>query len=86
MISEIKKWAKSWGYSIIKDKGDEEKNEPVQYYWSKDDDINATGVAPSVSKAAKAIFNHLTDNKWLDHQKEYEEKKETKHFEISNYA
>jgi len=72
-ISEIKKWAKAKGYTIIKDKGDEEKDEPVQYYWSKDDDINATGVAPSVSKVAKAIFNHMTENKWLQYQVEYQD-------------
>lgn len=86
MISEIKKWAKSWGYSIIKDKGDEEKNEPVQYYWSKDDDINATGVAPSVSKVAREIYNHFTENKWVEYQIEYKEKLEYKKFEVNEYG
>lgn len=69
-IAEIKKWAKDKGYSIIKDKG-----EPTQYYWAKIDDPNVTGVAPSVSKVAKAVFNHMTNNAWLDHQNEYQENK-----------
>ena len=72
-ISEIKKWAKSQGYTIIKDKGDEENGTTTQYYWSKEDDVNATGVAASVSKVATAIFNHMTDNKWVEYQKEYKD-------------
>ncbi len=84
-ITEIKRWAKTFGYSIIKDKGDEEKDEPTQYYWSKNDDVNVTGVAPSVSKVAKAIFNHISEDKWLDHQKEYEDKKSIAKFEVSDY-
>lgn len=85
-ISEIKKWAKTHGYSIIKDKGDEEKGQPTQYYWSKDSDVNATGVAPSVSKVATSIFNHMTDNKWVEYQKEYKENIEYQKFEISDYG
>jgi hypothetical protein len=84
-ISEIKKWAKAQGYTIIKDKGDEEKDEPVQYYWSKDNDINATGVAPSVSKVAKAIFNHITEYRWIDHQNAYEENKTYNYFNINGW-
>jgi hypothetical protein len=67
IISEIKKWAKANGYSIIK----EQENNTFVYYWSKDNDISVTGVASSVSKVATCIFNHMTDNKWVDHQKEY---------------
>lgn len=65
--SEIKRWAKEHGYETIKDKDD------GKYYWAKLDDSNpdSSGVAPSVSKLAKAIYNHITDNKWLDHQQQY---------------
>jgi len=68
--TEIRSWAKSLGYETIKDKDD------AQYYWAKsaDSTVNGSGVAPSVSKLAKAIFNHHTNGKWLDHQKEYNEK------------
>jgi len=70
-ITEIKKWAKKYGYTIIKDKGDEEKGEKTQYYWSKDDDKEVTGVCSSLSKTARAIYNHMTDNKWVEYQLAY---------------
>jgi hypothetical protein len=67
-ISEIKKWAKTKGYEIIKDKED------GLYYWAKlDAGPDASGVAKSVSKVATAIFNNMTDNKWLDHQVKFQE-------------
>jgi len=67
--TEIRSWAKSLGYETIKDKED------GNYYWAKLDDSNPnnSGVAPSVSKLAKAIYNHYTDNKWIDHQEKYNE-------------
>ena len=74
--SEVKKWAKTHGYETLKDKGDEEKDEPTQYYWSKIDDPNSSGVSPSVSKLARDIYNHITSDVWLDHQKEYKEKRD----------
>jgi len=70
-ISEVKKWAKEKGYTVIKDKGDEEKDEAVTYYWYKTDDKNICGMAPSVSKVATAVFNNLTDNKWVEYQEQY---------------
>lgn len=65
--TEIRSWAKSLGYETIKDKDD------GKYYWAKlsDNNPDSSGVAPSVSKLALAIYNHHTDNKWLDHQKQF---------------
>jgi hypothetical protein len=65
--NEIRRWAKDKGYTVVKDKEDN------QYYWAKldNDDSNASGVARSVSKLATQIYNHLTDNKWAEYQKEY---------------
>ena len=68
-ITEVKSWAKTWGYSIIKEKDDSING--ASYYWAKNDNPSATGVALSVSKLAKAIFNDITENKWVEHQKEY---------------
>lgn len=82
-ITEIKSWAKSKGYSILKEKDDSING--ASYYWSKDNDINVTGVALSVSKVAIAIFNHLSDNKWLDHQKQYLENQEDVKISTSDY-
>jgi hypothetical protein len=66
---EIRSWAKNKGYETIKDKDD------GKYYWAKldSDDANASGVAKSVSKLATQIYNHITDNKWVEYQKEYQE-------------
>lgn len=82
IISEIKKWAKDKGYTVVKDKDD------GKYYWAKLDsnDPAASGVAPSVSKVATAIFNHMTNNKWVDHQKEFQANKELKKISISDYG
>jgi hypothetical protein len=76
---EVKSWAKSNGYETLKDKDDN------QYYWAKLDEPDASGVAKSVSKLATAIYNHMTDNKWLDHQKQFKDNTETKKAEISDY-
>jgi hypothetical protein len=79
--TEVRSWAKSKGYETIKDKEDN------QYYWAKLDsnDPDASGVAKSVSKLAFSIYNHMTDNKWTDHQKEYRENLEIKKADISDY-
>ncbi len=68
--TEIRSWAKTLGYETIKDKTDN------QYYWAKSSDttIDGSGVSPSVSKLARAIFNHHTNNKWVEHQEQYKEK------------
>lgn len=82
-ITEIKSWAKQWGYSIIKEKDDSENG--ATYYWSKDDDESIAGVAGSVSKVATAIYNHLSNNKWLEHQIKYKENKEFNQTTTSDY-
>jgi len=68
--TEIRSWAKNLGYETIKDKTDN------QYYWAKSSDstIGGSGVAPSVSKLARAIFNHHTNDRWLEHQEQYKER------------
>jgi hypothetical protein len=79
--TEVRSWAKSKGYETIKDKEDN------QYYWAKLDSTepDASGVTKSVSKLAFAIYNHMTANKWLDHQTEYKENLETKKTNVSDY-
>lgn len=81
-ITEIKSWAKRWGYSVIKEKDDSING--ASYYWSKDDDINTTGVALSVSKLALAIFNNMTNDKYVEHQKQYLEKQEDAKFSTAD--
>jgi hypothetical protein len=81
-ISEIKKWAKSLGYDAIKNKDDN------QYYWkqSNSDSPNDCGITTSVSKLAKAIFNHHTKYKWIDHQNEYDNNKQINHATVNDYG
>lgn len=80
--SEVKRWAKDRGYDTIKDKDDN------QYYWAKLDsnDPDASGVAKSVSKLAFAIYNHMTDNKWLDHQQQFRDSQELKINSVTDYG
>ena len=81
MISEIKKWAKEKGYQVVKDKEDN------QYYWMKTNgEPESSGVAKSVSKVATAIFNHLTGNKWTEHQIEFQKKEAEIKFITGNYG
>jgi len=81
-INEIKRWAKEKGYSIIKEKNEDDTH---KYLWSKISDISISGTATSVSKVATAIFNHLTDNKWVEHQTKCKESKADIKFTVSNY-
>ena len=71
--TEIRKWAKSHGYETLKDKGDEETGDKMQYYWSKIDNPSCSGVSASVSKLARDIYNDITDGSWLDHQTQFKE-------------
>lgn len=84
--SEVKKWAKQNGYETLKDKGDESKDEKVQYFWSKIDNPDASGIATSVSKLAFAIYNDMTDNKWVDHQTQFKNNQIDVHTGLTNYG
>lgn len=64
---EVKNWAKRHGYESSKNGG--------SYSWSKISDNNIYGEAQSVSKLAKAIYNHMTENKWIEHQNNYDANK-----------
>jgi len=45
-----------------------------------------SGVANSVSKLARAIYNHYTNNKWVDHQQQYDANKEIKKMTLTDYG
>ena len=57
---EIKSWAKKHGY--------ESSKKDDFYFWYKASDSSVNGESKSVSKLAKAIYNDMTNNKWIDHQ------------------
>lgn len=80
LISEIKRWAKEKGYTVTKDKED------CLYYWAKLDAVpEISGVAKSVSKVATAIFNHMSEDKWVEHQIKFKEEEDIK-FPVSDYG
>lgn len=82
--SEVKKWAKTQGYEVTKQKDDSINGH--SYYWTKIDDPQTTGVSLSVSKLARDLYNLITDNKWIEHQAEYKLNMEISKFEISDYG
>jgi hypothetical protein len=60
---EIRSWAKGRGYICSK--------KDNHYTWYKESNPDIINASSSVSKLAKAIYNNLTDNKWLKHQQSY---------------
>lgn len=61
---EIKLWATNHGYECKKVDGG--------YSWSIND---TTNISKSISKLARDIFNHMTNNKFIEHQRLYERNK-----------
>jgi hypothetical protein len=62
---EIKLWAEKHSYEVSKTQ--DENNQRV-YFWNKGSDNQS---ADSTSSLIRSIFNHMTDNKFLDHQSSY---------------
>jgi hypothetical protein len=60
---EISKWANSKGYKITRKDG--------CFHWCKLNDSNSSGIEKTLDEVATAIFNSLSDNKWIEYQKNY---------------
>lgn len=73
-FKELKQWATKNGYEVLKEKGTE------RCVWTKVDDPKVSGLTITLSECATEIFNHFTDYKWLEYQKEYAQEKESKEF------
>jgi len=71
MWAEVRKWAKEQGFSVRKEKDNSING--ATYYWSKIDDDSINGKSQSVSKLAIDLYNHITNNKWIDHQENFKE-------------
>lgn len=83
--SLIKSWAKDNGYTSFREKTDGQPNQ-YDYYWAKEDDPTATGLATSVSKLATQIYNHITSDKYMQYQTDFKEgsaKEDINHNELS---
>lgn len=78
--SHIRSWAKEKGYKSDRTKLSKDTDEEETHYlyrWSKISDESINGEASSVSKLAKAIFNHITNNAHIEYQMEYLSKLES---------
>lgn len=82
---EVKSWAKKYGYESRREKIEDSDNR-YNYYWSKIDDPSISGVSSSVSKLSLEIYNLITDNKWVEYQKQYQESKEIEFFSVNDYG
>lgn len=70
--TNIKKWAKDKGYKVNREKSGDELN-PYNYEWHDVDNTENKGTVNSLSKLAMDIYNNITDNKHLEHQKRYKQ-------------
>ena len=77
--SEIKKWAKTKGYNVSREKAENTDEYTYDYSWNRD---SKSGIATSVLELATNIYNDLTENKHLEHQLQY--KQEIKWFNREN--
>lgn len=71
-FTELKRWARQHGYDVLKAKGTEE------CIWTKQDEPSVTGLAFSLRDTATQIYNHITNNEWVEYQQEYIKNKEIK--------
>ena len=68
--SNIRSWAKEKGYKAEREKTDTAENS-YNYTWVKLDNESICGSASSVSKLARSIYNHISNNRWVQHQEDY---------------
>ena len=60
-VNEIKSWAKKHGITV--------KKQGEGYVWYKESPEER--VPTSLDELVTDVYNHITDNKFLDHQKNY---------------
>lgn len=65
-VNEIKKWAKSHGFSV--------KKQEENYIWFEEKNKDIVSSPMTIDEIAKEIFNKITNNKFVEHQKAYKEK------------
>lgn len=68
--TNIKRWAKDKGYKVDREKSDNVDN-PYNYEWYLIDNPKRKGTINSLSKLAMDIYNDITDNKHIEHQRRY---------------
>ena len=84
--TQVRSWAKDKGYTTFREKNKTSEDNSYDYYWTKDDDPTATGLSLSVTRLAKDIYNHITDNKFVDYQAAYQLNQEDPTFSVNDYG
>jgi hypothetical protein len=64
---EVRTWATSHGYKVDRTKAKDQENS-YNYTWSH---VSCSGTAESTFALAKSIYNHITEDKYIDHQMGY---------------
>jgi hypothetical protein len=64
---EVRTWATSHGYKVDRSKVKDQENS-YNYVWEAE---SCSGVANSTFDLAKDIYNHITNDKFLNHQTDY---------------
>ena len=82
--TNIKRWAKDKGYKVDREKSGDEAN-PYNYERKLLDDPARHGTTNSLSKIAMNIYNDITDNKHVEHQKRYAKEQSEKEVDY-NYG
>lgn len=68
---EIKTWATNKGYKVDR-KSIEGQDKKYVYSWKYND---VEGITYSTNECATMIYNHMTNNEFVEYQKEYEKTK-----------
>lgn len=71
---EVKTWAIKNGYSVNREKIDQNQNK-YNYFWEEKYNPNNKGQADSVLNLAIQIYNSITDYKHVAYQEEYKKNK-----------
>jgi hypothetical protein len=58
----LKEWAKEKGYTVTRNGS--------EISWFKDSDSSVCGQSDLNGEVATAIYNHMTDYKWVEYQKQ----------------
>ena len=82
MWKEIKTWATSKGYKVDR-KSIDGVEKKYLYSWTYN---SIDGVAYSTNELALNIYNHMTDNKFVKHQEDYNKNQVAEDIYIASVA
>lgn len=84
--SIVKTWAKDQGYKANREKNESDTNNSYTYIWSKIDEPDICGTTTSLSKLAAQIYNNITNNKYVEYQTHFKEKKNQEDIDHNGFS